>query len=46
MLGLETLYQCGKESKLKVRKFWGLILKFEEVTGGKLAQELFAPDPE
>ena len=45
-MALKLYTSVAKKSKLKVRKFWGLILKFEEVTGGKLAQELFAPDPE
>ena len=31
--------------KLKVRKFWGLILTFVEVTGEKLVGGLFAPPP-
>ena len=34
--GLEILYQCDKEQKLKVRKFQGLILTFAEVTEEKL----------
>ena len=36
----------AKESKLKVRKFWGLIPTFVEITGEKLAGgTLFAPSP-
>ena len=32
-----------KRLKLKVRKFWGLILTFAEVTEEKLVGGLFAP---
>ena len=31
--GLDILQQVEKELKLKVRKFWELILAFVEVTG-------------
>ena len=31
----------GKGLKLRVRKFWWLILTFEEVTGGKLVGGAF-----
>ena len=34
-----------KRLKLKVRKFWGLILTFAEVTEEKLVGGLFAPPP-
>ena len=35
----------GKGSKLKVRKFWGLILTFLEVTGKKRVGGAFWPPP-
>ena len=34
-----------KELKLKVRKFWGLILTFVEVTGEKTGRGPFCPTP-
>ena len=34
--GFKSLHQCGKSLKLKVRKFWGLIPTFVEVTGENL----------
>ena len=46
-LALGTTLKCytsvKKGFKLKVRKFWGLIPTFVEVTGGKLVQEPFCP---
>ena len=33
---LKFCISVAKRLKLKVRKFWGLILMFVEVTGGKL----------
>ena len=33
---LQLYTTVGEGLKLKVRKFWGLILTFVEVTGGKL----------
>ena len=33
---IRILHQCGKELKLKVGKFWGLIPIFVKVTGEKL----------
>ena len=35
----------AKELKLKVRKFWGLISTFVEVTGEKLVGGPFCPPP-
>ena len=36
----------AKGSKLKARRFWGLVLTFVEITGEKLVGgELFAPHP-
>ena len=41
-----TFYtSMAKGLKLKVRKFWGLIPTFVEVTGGKVVGDLFAPPP-
>ena len=38
--------RVAKELKLKVKKFWGLILRFAEVTGEKLVgRGLFSPFP-
>ena len=37
--GLKVLNQCGK--RLKVRKFWVLILTFIAVTGRKLVRGVF-----
>ena len=42
---LENLHKCGKRVKLKVRKFWGLLLKFVEVTVEKLVRWAFLPTP-
>ena len=39
---LEIWNKCGKRVKIKVRKFWGLIPTFAEVTGEKLVGGLFA----
>ena len=36
-------YGCGHVTHLKVRKFWGLIPTFVEVTGEKLVGETFWP---
>ena len=43
--GLETLHQCGKRVKTKVRKFLGIIPTFAEVTEENLVARggLFAP---
>ena len=39
---------CNSEAKalkLKVRKFWGIIPTYVEITGEKLVGSLFAPSP-
>ena len=40
---LKFYTSLSKELKLKVRKFWGLILTFVEVTGEKLVGGTFLP---
>ena len=48
-MALNFYTSVEKALKLKVRKFWGLIPTFAEVTGEKLVEgggELFAPHPE
>ena len=42
-LELEILHQPGKKVKTFVRKFWGLILTFVEVTEEKLVGEPSCP---
>ena len=42
---LKFYVSVAKGLKLKVRKFWELILTFVEVTGDKLIGGLFAPHP-
>ena len=42
-MSLRFYTSVAKGLKLKVRKFWGLIRTFVEVTGGKLVGSLFAP---
>ena len=42
-MALKFYTSVAKELKLKVRKFWGLIPTFGEVTGEKLVEGLFAP---
>ena len=44
---LKFYTSVAKELKLKVRKFWGLIPTFVEITGGKLVVGggIFAPSP-
>ena len=42
-MALKFYASVTKVLKLKVRKFWGLILTFVEVTGEKLVGMLFAP---
>ena len=44
--GLEIFHQCAKRFKMKVRKFWGKISTFAEVTGKKLVGERGGPNPE
>ena len=45
-LALKSYASVAKELKLKVRKCWGLIPTFEEVTGEKLlGRVFFAPSP-
>ena len=40
---LNFYFSVAKELKLTVRRFWGLIPTFVEVTGKKLVGDLFAP---
>ena len=42
---LKVYTSLSKGLKLKVRKFWGLILAFAEVTGEKLVGRPFYPPP-
>ena len=44
-LGGKFYTSLSKWLKLKVRRFWGLILTFEEVTGEKLVRRPFCPPP-
>ena len=45
-MALEFYAIVTKGLKLKIRKFWGLILTFVEVAGEKLVGGLFAQHPE
>ena len=40
-----VLHQCSKKLKVKVRRFWGLLLTFVEVTEEKLVAGPFCPTP-
>ena len=42
-MALKLYTRVAKRLKLKVRKFWGLIPTFVEVTGKKLVGSLFGP---
>ena len=44
-MALKFFMSVAKWLKLKVRKIWGLIFTFVEVTGEKLVGGLFAPPP-
>ena len=44
-MALKFYTSVEKGLKLKVRKFWGLIVTFVEVTAEKLVGGLFAPSP-
>ena len=45
-IALKFYISVANGLKLKVRKFWGLIPTFVEVTEEKLVGGLFAPHPE
>ena len=42
---LNFYFSVAKELKLTVRRFWGLIPTFVEVTGKKLVGDILAPPP-